>query len=131
MSHLLGGGVQRVGYGGCQTIPTLRLFPQTTAAGRGQRIELCAPVVVALAPFSSNQFLSLQAVERGVQRTLRYVERIARNLADPEQHSVPMQGFQRDSLQDQHVQCAGEQVCVLAHEWPPSLTRSISEALLV
>src|SRR5215472_19100403 len=45
-----------------------------------------------------------EAVERGVQRPLLNFQAFLRNLLDPQQNAVTVQGAQGDRFQDQHVE---------------------------
>jgi len=59
---------------------------------------------------------SALAVERRIQGSLRNLKSITRDLPDAEQHAVSMERFQRHRFEDQHVQCAWQQVGSFAHE---------------
>src|SRR6185312_818443 len=108
MSHLPGCGVQCRGNRGGQAVPARRLLAKAAASRGGQGVILGAAVVLALAPFGGDEVLMLQAVKRWIERALRNLERIARNLLDAQQHAVSMQRFQRNRFEDQHVECARE-----------------------
>src|SRR5436309_16105666 len=82
MSHLVRGGVQGRRDRGRQTVPVGGLLAQPPASGRSQRVELRLAVVLALPPFGGDELLMLQPVERRIERTLRDLQRLARNLAE-------------------------------------------------
>jgi hypothetical protein len=58
---------------------------------------------------------TLEAVERGVERALLDQQRAARDLLDAQQHAVAVQGAERDGLEDEHVERAGQQVSAGGH----------------
>jgi hypothetical protein len=56
----------------------------------------------------------LQSVERGVEGALGNIERVARDLADAEEHAVTVQRLEGNGFLEHLVQGGGELVCVLA-----------------
>jgi len=52
----------------------------------------------------------LQPVQRGVERALLNLQRAARDLLDAQQYAVPVQLSERDGLEAQQVQRAGQQL---------------------
>ncbi len=51
-----------------------------------------------------------EAVQRWIQRPLWHVQDILGNLRDAQQYPIAVQRLQRDRLQNQHVESAGEQI---------------------
>jgi hypothetical protein len=90
-------------------------FQSAVSSCNRRRVELRLAVVVALAPLRDDELLVLQPVERRIERPLGHLQRVARDLTDAQQHAVPVQRFERHRLEDQHVECAGKQVCGLGH----------------
>src|SRR5262249_57318245 len=72
-------------------VPLLLFALQPLLPIRRQPVILRFPLVLRFAPFGGNPALILQPVERRVQRTLLDLEPPARNLLDPQQHSVSVQ----------------------------------------
>src|SRR4029077_6237701 len=114
-SHLLRRGVQRRRDRGRQAVPVGGLLAQPPASGGGEGVELRLAIVLALPPLGGDQLLVLQPVERRIERALRNLQRLARDLADAQQHAVPMQRRQGYGLEDQHIERARKQVCGLGH----------------
>ena len=77
--------------------------------GVGQPVVLGAAPVLALAPFRLDEPLVLEPVEGRIERALRHVQGLSRHLPDAEQHPVAVQAVERDGLEDQEVEGAGEQ----------------------
>src|SRR5262245_20507428 len=109
-SHLVGGGAERGGYGGGEAVPSRGLLAKPLPAVRGDGVVLRAPAVVALPPLGVDQPLRLEPVQRGIERSLRNLERVPRYLPDPEQHPVAVQRLQGHRLQDEHVERSRQQL---------------------
>ena len=54
-------------------------------------------------------------MERGIKRALQDFEAVLRDLLDAEEDAVAMQGSKGDSLEDEHVERALEEVEVSSH----------------
>src|SRR6185437_14921478 len=133
-SDFLGSSIQSRGDRSRQAVPARCFLTQPATASGGERVVLCPAIILALAPFSGDQILVFQPVQRGIQGPLRDIERLSRNLLNAKQHAISVQRLQGDGFEDQHVERAGQQVCAFVQGWwPPSPTRSIarrSRALL-
>ncbi len=78
-----------------QSVP-LRLFvPEPSPPGAGETVELRTPAVLALSPFETDQGLTLQPVERGIEGALRYLESLTGKLLNPEKNPVSVKRAKR------------------------------------
>src|SRR5690242_14991999 len=79
-----------------------QLFP----ARLGEDVVLGATVILRGTPVSLDQALSFQAPEGGKQRAGVDLENAAADLLDAQADAVAVQWFQRQGLQDEHVERA-------------------------
>ena len=75
-------------------------------------------------PRGGQQPLLLEAVERRIQRTLLDDQRAARDLLDAQQHAVPVEGSERDGLENQDVERPGQQRGARRHDSPKSVRKA-------
>ena len=104
------GGEHELDQGG-HASPVLGLDLELPPAGRGQPIELRAPVVLGDLPRRTNPPAVFQPHERGVQRPLVQQQRLVRHPADALGDAVPVhrtEGVER--LQNEQVEGALEHV---------------------
>src|SRR5467141_1350115 len=69
--------------GGRQSLPLRALRLQRFPAGPREGVELCAAVVLALAPLGFDPPLLLELVQRRVQRALPHAQLVVGHLSDP------------------------------------------------
>src|SRR5262245_63318084 len=124
MSRLPGSRLDRGVHRGGQPIPAVDGFAEPPAAGRGQPVVLGTPVVLGDPPLGGEQALMLEAMERRIQRVLFDPERPTRDLLDALQHAVAVLGVQREGLENQQIERAGEEFRLFAC---PQLLTSINE----
>src|SRR6185312_11483530 len=93
ISHLLRCRAQGGGNRRRESAPARSFLTQAPPPRGGQRVVLRPPVVVALAPFGRDESLMFQPVERRIQRALRNLERVTRDLPNAQQHAVPVKRF--------------------------------------
>src|SRR5262245_32586254 len=72
----------------CHPIPLLLFALQSPFAFRREPVVLRLPFVFRFAPLARNPALVLQPVQRRIERPLLNLEPPARNLLNPEQHSI-------------------------------------------
>ncbi len=89
-----GGRLHRSG----QPFPACRVLLEPPPSGAGQPVVLGAAPVLALSAFRLDEALMLQPVERGIERALRHVEGLFRDLPNPQQH--PVAAFPRNPPSD-------------------------------
>ena len=94
--------------------PSRSGFLEVTPPGRRQAVEPGAAPVLALAPFRLDEPPALEPLESRIQRALLHSER-PRDLLDADQYPVAVQAVQRDRLEEQGVEHAGEQTVGLGH----------------
>jgi hypothetical protein len=73
-------------------------------------------LVLGFAPLTRDQALVLQPVERRLQRALLDLQLFAGDLLYAKQNPVAMQRAERDSLEDQHVESALQQIDLFSHD---------------
>src|SRR3970282_415305 len=98
-SEVAGGGAQEELDRAREALPVVRLFAQPLSAGGGERVVLRLALVVGLAPLEGDQALVLEAVQRGVERPLRNLQRVFRDLLQAQQHAVTVPRAERDGLE--------------------------------
>src|SRR6185295_7592754 len=69
-----------------------------------QRVKLRLPPGLRGLPLRLQPLLLLQPVQRGIERTLVHLNHGLRNLLQPLRDAVAVRRFQRENLQDQHVE---------------------------
>jgi hypothetical protein len=75
-------------------------------------VELCASGVFCLPPLRIEPSGALQALQRRKQRTGVHLENASGNLLDPSGDSEAVQRLEAEGLQDQHVECALDDIGV-------------------
>src|SRR5262245_46562192 len=73
-------------------------------AETGQRVISCAAIVLGDLPLGSNQVLTFEAVERGIQRSLPQLEDVLRPLFDAFGDAPSMHRLELQRLEHQHVE---------------------------
>src|SRR5215831_9304098 len=68
--------LQHQSNGGGESFPFVQFFFQLITTSAGERVELGPAIVVRGAPFSADPAALLQAVERGIERSLANLENV-------------------------------------------------------
>jgi hypothetical protein len=89
-------------------LPTLHVLAQPHTAGRRERVETRAAIVLGDAPFGGEQPAMLEPVERGVHGALFDAQRAAGDLLDAQKDAIAMEGSERHCVQDEEIEGAGE-----------------------
>jgi hypothetical protein len=84
----------------------LCLATQPLPSVLGEGIVLCSPVIFGRFPLALDESSPVQPLKRHKQRTRVHFEDAFAYLLDPESNPITMDGFERDYLQDEHVECA-------------------------
>src|SRR5262249_49499239 len=117
---------------GREALPLRALFVHGLPAGAGERIELRAPVVLAVAPLGLDPPLLLELVERGIERALADGEEVVGHLPNPLRDRPAVHRLGGHDFQDQQVERALYEVGRFAHGLSPWLpTGSIRRLLSV
>src|ERR1700733_8744390 len=98
---------------------------------RSQTVELRLAFVVRFPPLAGDPTLMFQSIERWIQRALLDLQLFARDLLNAQQNPVAVQRAKRDRFEDQHVQCALQQINRFAHVSPCVSRRDLNRTLLV
>ena len=69
----------------------------------------------------------LEAVQRGIERALLDGERAAGDVLDAQQHAVAMLGTERQGLEDQQIERAGQQLSLGNGAWLGALLYELGE----
>lgn len=77
---------------------------QCAGAGRGQLIVLRLAVVLRGAPIAPDQPPFLEAVQGGIERSLPDLQRVTRELLNALAYSPPVQGGERERLENEEVE---------------------------
>ena len=80
------------------------------AASRGEAIVFGPTLVLRGPPLALHQAAVLQAVEGRVERALLYLERVVAQLLDPARDAESVHRLPAESLEDNDVQAALEEV---------------------
>src|SRR4029453_618416 len=78
----------------------------------------CAPVVLGELPLGSNQALTLETVERRIERALPELEDALGPLLDPLRDAPSVHRLELHGLEDEHVEGALEDVSAISHASP-------------
>src|SRR5262249_19485467 len=95
--------------------PICRLFFQTATATATERIESRPTIALSGAPLGKNPALQLQTLQRRVERTLLHAEHAIGNLPQTLGNGPAVHRLQGQSLQDQKIQRALQEVHALTH----------------
>src|SRR5262245_33773946 len=106
---------QRRVHGERGEIPAFGVGLEALSTGGGERIELGLAVVVRRAPLAVDEALMLEPIEGGIERTLLDGERASGDLLDAQQHAVAMLRAERDGLEDQQIERAGQELRLCGH----------------
>src|SRR5262245_29506444 len=88
-------------------------------AETGQRVIPCAAIVLGDLPLGSNQVLTFEAVERGIQRALPQLEHVLGPLFDAFGNAPSMHRLELQRLEHQHVEGPLQDVAFFArHVFP-------------
>src|SRR5258707_1107588 len=90
MSHLFRRGRHDCGNAEAQPVPLLLLGVKVLLAARREAVELRSPSVVALTPLEFQQTVRFEAVQRRIERPLRNLQDVTRELLDAEEDAVSM-----------------------------------------
>src|SRR5437868_15392900 len=96
IARLLLGGSKHLIYSSGKTTPGFGLFSQLLSSGPGKLVVLRLPVIIRTAPFRFDPALLLEPIERGIERTLVYIEYAVRDLIYPLQNDSFMNRFMRE-----------------------------------
>src|SRR5689334_12234039 len=113
MSARAGDGGEHAGHAGGVALPLRLLLAQRAAAGGGEAVELRALALLGVPPHALHPRALLEAVQRGVERTVEHAEGLAGALADPARDAVAVARAPRQRLEDQHVERAEQDVEVV------------------
>src|SRR5579872_4429863 len=97
-------------YGLRSTLPFRELSLQTPAARGSERVVLGATIVFRRRPFRSDESIEFEAMQRGIQRSLAYLQCVLRNLLNALRDSPTMHGLKRQCLEDQKIQSSLQKV---------------------
>lgn len=89
--------------------PAARFLPELPSSLGRQAVELGAPVVLRDTPLGRHRTLLLQPVERLIQRRVLESEAAIGALAEEERDAVAVVGPQREGLEDQQIDGAGQE----------------------
>src|SRR5687767_9128679 len=84
--------------------PALRLAAQLTLAECGEPIVPCAAIVLGNAPVVRHPAAVLEPDERGIDRALTDVERVAGHLLDAKRDPPAMHGLEGERLEHEQVE---------------------------
>jgi hypothetical protein len=112
---LLRFGIEGGAHGGDEAIPAVLFFAKAFSAGGGEFVILGAAVVIGGAPTGFQETLADEAEERGVEGALLDEQRAAGDLLDAEENAVPVEGTERDSLENQKIESAGKEIGLRGH----------------
>src|SRR4029078_9754004 len=93
-----------------QAHPVGALILELAAPFTSQCVEARVAAGLGGRPFGGDPPAFLEAMERGVQRTLLHLQYVARDLLEPLRHGIAVNGPERDDLEDEHVERALQQV---------------------
>src|SRR6266481_10144611 len=103
-----------------ESFPVCLFALQVFFPGIRKGIIFGTPVILGLAPLGGDPALLLQAVERGVKRTLIDLQLLFGDLADALRDGPAVHGLESDSLEDQQIECALDEIGGFAHDLPIS-----------
>ena len=89
-----------------QARPAILLDRKLAATGGRKGVELGLPAGLRLFPLGAQPAFLLQAVEGWIERALVDLDHRTRDLLQPLRDTVPMGGFEREDLENQHVERA-------------------------
>src|SRR5215217_6486212 len=89
--------------GGSEAAPARHLGGEGAAAGRGQAIVARTPAVLGDTPVARDQAAMLEALERGVKRTLVHLEPTQRDLLDALADAPAMHRLGSERLEGEEV----------------------------
>ena len=93
---------------------TVSSLESTTSDG-GEAVVLRFAIVLGGAPVAVDQSLMLEAIQRGIERALLNEQCAAGDLLDAKEHAVAVQLAERDRLQNEEVEGAGEDTRWICH----------------
>src|SRR6266851_9894873 len=99
----------------------LLVFQLASTLGR-EAIELRLATRVRQLPVSGQQPAVLEPVQGGIERTLRYLDHVARDQLEALRDAVAVDGAGGDDVKDQQVEGALGEIGPLRHHTPPSST---------
>src|SRR6185437_6306019 len=86
------------------------------AAAAGEGVVLRAAVVLGGAPFAFDEAIAIEAAKGREQRAGVHAEDAAADLLDAEGDAVAMERLEGERLEDQHVECALDEIgCRIGH----------------
>jgi hypothetical protein len=98
-----------------EPLPISALSVELLAPGAGQLIILGAPVILRCAPLSLDKAAPLQAVQRGIERTLLDFYRILRDLLNPLRNGPSVAWAWSESVENQEVQRTLREIELIGH----------------
>src|SRR5690606_31860740 len=98
-----------------QPIPVRTLAGEPLSASARQRVELGPPVVLRGAPFGRNPAVVLELVQRGIERSVAYLQHLVGDLPQALANCPAMERFEGEDLQQQQVEGALDQIWRSAH----------------
>src|SRR4051794_31130052 len=96
--------------GGRDALPACGLFSELLSARLGEAIELRTPVVFGITPGGFDPALLLETVERGVKRSLRNLQHVARDLLQPLRDAPAVHVAGREGSEDEQIEGTLEKV---------------------
>src|SRR6185436_5505648 len=98
-----------------ETVPAHGFVAQSTTSECGKTVVLRFAIVLGGAPVAVDQSLMLEAIECGVQRALLNEQCAAGDLLDTKEHAIAVQLAERDCLENEEVESAGEDTRGVGH----------------
>src|ERR1700730_456432 len=80
-----------------------------------ERIKLCAPVIFGLLPLGRDPAFLLQLVQRRIEGSFAYLQHIPGDGPQTQADGPPVQGLEREDLQEEEIEGALNQVVGFAH----------------
>src|SRR5215472_14942093 len=93
-------------YSGREPVPIGEFLVQLSAALFRERVKFRAAIVVRRTPLGLDQSLALEAIERGIQRTLLNLQHLLRHLLNALRDSPAVIGLKSQRFQNQKIEGA-------------------------
>src|ERR1051325_2706598 len=108
LRRLFMSGPHHLGDGRRELAPLGGVGLELGAADLGERVDLDALPDLGRAPRRLDEALSLQPVERRIQRAFFYLKGVVGRVLEPAGDGVAMAGTPGQGLEDEEVECAGD-----------------------
>src|SRR5258708_18411171 len=111
-----------------ELLPASRFCVKSPPAGGGDGVHASPTIILGRGHLRPNVTVGLQAVKRGIERSLTRVQAFLRHLANPVRNPPAMVGPKRQNPKDQQVEGALQQVG-LGHRLLSKVERSVTHNL--